>query len=131
MKGTVYRRGKRLWLATDGFDGTVLRMASGFHVGHEEQAHAMLLELERWIDQQQGRRRDATEQIKKCSICGSWMSLAADNARGFHSEHCEHVFHDADSRRVYLYCQRGCGTRDPLEPPLPVLGPSDPTTPHG
>jgi hypothetical protein len=27
-----------------------------------------------------------------------------------------HKFADADSNRVYLYCQRGCGTRDPEEP---------------
>jgi hypothetical protein len=31
---------------------------------------------------------------------------------------CEHVFCDAAGNRCYLYCQRGCGTRDPLEPPV-------------
>jgi hypothetical protein len=32
---------------------------------------------------------------------------------------CEHRFCDADGNRVYLYCQSGCGARDPLEPDLP------------
>lgn len=35
-----------------------------------------------------------------------------------------HQFCDADGERVYLYCQRGCGTRDPLEPPS-VSAPDD------
>lgn len=48
---------------------------------------------------------------------------------------CKHQFCDAVGNRVYLYCQRGCGTRDPLEPAprgglpasgtLPLLVPGD------
>ena len=29
---------------------------------------------------------------------------------------CQHQFCDAAGKRVYLYCQRGCGTMDPLDP---------------
>mgnify|MGYP001571589786 CR=1 FL=1 len=34
---------------------------------------------------------------------------------------CKHQFCDAAGNRVYLYCQRGCGTMDTLEAPLDAL----------
>ena len=37
---------------------------------------------------------------------------------------CDHQFCDADGNRVYLYCQRGCGTKDPHDQERSSTAPS-------
>jgi len=79
--GCVYRRHQSLWLKYQDTDGCWRYQASGFKLGDERKAEALLLRIENLVESGEDVAKDGPMTVERWCSCG----LKADERRAWSS----------------------------------------------